>query len=277
MAVLTPVPYHGSKTSIAEQIVSRFPAHEHYVDLYAGSLSVLLAKPRSAMETANDLAGDLTTFWKVLRDRREDLQRMCALTPHSRAEFTAATQSTTDELETARRVWVRLTQGRSGQLRGSGWNYEVAMNRKAAMGRMLQTRLGRIPAAAERLVGVTLEALPAVELVRRYGHHPGVLFYADPPYVGQTRNSGGNYLHEMSTDDHRAVADELRACAAAVVVSGYPSELYDIELYPGWHRVEISARTAQGGQVKATTEVLWSNRPFVAHDLFDLEGGTNGA
>ena len=71
-------------------IVDLLPAHQHYVEPFAGSLAVLLAKPRSKMETVNDLDGDLMTFWRVLRDRPEDLIARCALTPHARAEHQAA-------------------------------------------------------------------------------------------------------------------------------------------------------------------------------------------
>jgi DNA adenine methylase len=111
-----PFTYFGGKTAIAERIVSLLPPHEHYVEPFAGSLAVLLAKPPSAMETVNDLNCDLMIFWRVLRDQLADLERVCALTPHSRAERNAAYESAPDDLERARRVWVTLTQGRGGHL-----------------------------------------------------------------------------------------------------------------------------------------------------------------
>lgn len=52
------------------------------------------------METVNDLDGDLISFWRVLRDRPADLARVCALTPHARAEFEAcADLSAGDEVD----------------------------------------------------------------------------------------------------------------------------------------------------------------------------------
>src|SRR5690606_27445667 len=101
-----PFAYYGGKTTLADKIVQLLPEHDHYVEPFAGSLAVLLAKPRSAMETVNDLDGDLMTFWRVLRDRPEDLARVCSLTPHSRAEHQAAYDlGVADDLERARRVW----------------------------------------------------------------------------------------------------------------------------------------------------------------------------
>ena len=57
------------------------------------------------METVNDLDGDLMNFWRVLRDRPAELERACALTPHSRAEYLACYEPATDDLERARRIW----------------------------------------------------------------------------------------------------------------------------------------------------------------------------
>src|SRR5690625_2808765 len=82
-----PFPYFGGKTRLAGSIVYLLPQHDHYVEPFGGSLAVLLTKPRSRMETVNDLDGDLQTFWRVLRDQPSELARVCAMTPHSRAEI----------------------------------------------------------------------------------------------------------------------------------------------------------------------------------------------
>lgn len=55
-----------------------------------------------------------------------------------------------------------------------------------------------------------------------------------------------------------------------MVISGYPSPLYDDELYPDWHRTTITTGTGQNGHWSPRTEVLWSNRPLRHQpDLFD--------
>ncbi len=265
-----PVAYFGGKTAIAAQIAALLPRHEHYVEPFAGSLAVLLAKPPSRMETVNDIDGDLMTFWRVLRDRPADLERACALTPHSRAEYQAAYQPTDDELEQARRVWVRLTQGRAGTLRPTGWRYREnpTGGLPAAMPTYLRAYVERMPRAAARLAAVSLECRPALEVIEAYGRHSAVLIYADPPYLGTTR-SPGSYRHEMASDtEHRQFADALHGCRAAVILSGYDSPLY-AELYAGWHRHQIATRTGNGGTHKARTEILWSNRPLGALTLFD--------
>ena len=262
-----PVPYFGSKARIAERIVELLPGHGHYVEPYAGGLSVLLAKPPSRMETVNDLDGDLVTFWRVLRDRPEDLVRAVELTPHARAELAAAWEPTTDEIEKARRVWVRLSQGRGGMMRRTGWrHYATTSGSSIGMPGYLDAYRSRILPAAERVRAVSLECLPALTIIGKYGAAADVLLYVDPPYLGTTRtDSNSRYGVEMRGEaDHRELAAALTDCRAAVVLSGYDSPLY-AELYAGWHRLELSTMTGNARSAKGRTEVLWSNRPLGDH------------
>lgn len=256
-----PAPYFGGKVRLAAQIADMLPPHEHYVEPYCGSLSVLLAKPRSRMETVNDLDHALMTFWRVLREQPDELMRACALTPHSRAEHAAAdVDDAPSDLERARRVWVLLSQTRGGQLKPAGWRHFVdPAGSSIGMPGYLAGYVERMYPAAARLAGVSLECQPALDLIERYGRSSSVLLYVDPPYLGSTRVSGG-YRHEMKTEtEHRELAAALRTCKASVVLSGYDSDLYR-ELYAGWHVTRIDTSTGQGGSNQRRTEVLWSNR-----------------
>lgn len=273
-----PFTYFGGKQTLADRIVALLPEHRHYVEPYAGSLSVLLAKSPSFMETVNDLDQQLVTFWRVLREQPDELARVCALTPHSRVEYGSVRNTVTvaaDDLETARRTWVKLTQGRVGSTRsgGTGWRFHINPHGSTvSMPGYLDGYVDRMAAVAERLHAVSLECLPALELIGKYGASPHVLLYVDPPYLGSTRGPGANYRHEMREPaDHRALAEVLHDCQAAVVLSGYASELYDRELYAGWCRIELPALTGNGSS-QGRTEVLWSNRPLAtAPTLFDAE------
>lgn len=269
-----PFAYYGGKTAVARRVVELLPPHRHYVEPFAGSMAVLLAKPRSQFETVNDLDGHLMTFWRVLRDRGPELAYVCSLTPHSRAEHAASYDlAVKDELERARRIWVRLSQGRAGMLRRTGWRfYRDAARRTGGMPSTLNSYTDRIWDASERLHGVSLECRPALQVIADYGQHESVLLYVDPPYLAGVRGPGNQYQHEMRGDDqHEELAAALRGCAASVVLSGYPSDLYDEALFPDWHRIEIPAFTGQAGSQGrhgGRTEVLWSNRPLGADQLF---------
>jgi DNA adenine methylase len=282
--LLPPFAYFGGKTTLGPKIAGLLPPHEHYVEPFCGGSSVLLAKHPSTMETVNDLDRRLMTFWRVLRDRPDELMRVCSLTPHSRAEYQdcldVEADDLVDELDTARRVWVRLSQGRGGTQRRTGWrNYVVRRGSSIGMPGYLEAYRNRMGAVAERLAHVSLECRPALELIEQYGSvRNGMVMYVDPPYLGTTR-SGRNYLVEMSSpEEHQQLADALRAARATVILSGYDSPLYD-ELYDGWHHTRFMATTngdAAGGRA-VRTEVLWSNRPLGEPTLFgDIDPSFEG-
>ena len=193
VALRPPFAYYGGKTRMAAGIASLLPAHTHYVEPFAGSLAVLLAKPPSAFETVNDLDDNIVTFWRVLRDHPDELMRVCAQTPHSRAEYLACRRDFDapgiTDVERARRVWTSLTQGRGGTLRVTGWRHFQDTGTRLSMPGYLESYVDRMRSAAGRLANVSLEARDALDVIRDYGKHPTICIYADPPYLGATRSS----------------------------------------------------------------------------------------
>jgi DNA adenine methylase len=268
-----PFAYYGGKTTLAPVIAGLLPEHQHYVEPFAGSLAVLLAKEPARLETVNDLDHRVMTFWRVLREQPAELARRCYLTPHSRAEHQASYDiNGLDELEVARRVWVSITQGRGNTLRRTGWRHFQDPSRRGRMGmpQYLEAYVGRMEKAVDRLRHVSLECRDGLEVIREYGQHEQVCIYADPPYLGSVRSSR-QYVVEMSQDaEHEALAEALKECRAAVVLSGYHSPMYDV-LYAGWHVHELKGFTGQANTNGARIEVLWSNRPFSAQSRFTFD------
>jgi DNA adenine methylase len=197
------IPCFGGKTRVAGRISALLPAHGHYVEPFAGSLAVLLAKHPSRLETANDLDGDLMVFGRVLRERPGELARVCAVTPHSRAEHESsytATGETLDDLEQARRTWVRLSQVAAPRYaRRGGAITSIPPGSSISMPRYREAYVDRMAAAAQRLQQVSLECRPAIEVISAYGKFEAVCLYVDPPYLGQTRCR--NYRTEMTGED----------------------------------------------------------------------------
>lgn len=276
-----PFAYFGGKMGMAARIVAMLPEHRIYMEPFFGSGAVLFAKPPSLFEIVNDLDDTVVTFFRVLRERRAELELVCALSPHSRTEFRAAQvgiDQTDDELERARLFWVMVNQSfAKTSSHNTGWSITTA--RSTSVPATIVSRLGRFGPAVERLSQVSIENCDAAGLIDRLATADTVI-YADPPYLGTTRVQRGDqasdYRCDTSTDvAHRQLHDVLADTPAKVILSGYPSPLYE-DLYADWNRVDhqvtsfsSNANTSvRGGR----TEVLWTNfdvRPGPQSELFE--------
>jgi DNA adenine methylase len=245
-----------------------------------GSAAVLFAKPPSPTEILNDRDGALVCFFRVLRDHGAELARALTLTPYARAELAAANldEPGLKELERARRVFVRLDMSISRTL-GRQRGFAAASNTNGAdHAHKFAALIDHLPAVAGRLRRVILEDRPALKVIAKYGA-PNAVIYCDPPYLHSTRSAqakrrGADYACEYATEaEHRGLADALHATPSAVLVSGYPSPLYE-RLYAGWWRlqcvVDKPSSLVSGGRAVRAVEVVWSDRPLAVQlDLLD--------
>jgi len=252
--------WYGSKWRIAPWIIGHFPAHNAYCEPYGGAASVLLRKPPAKIETWNDLHGRLVNFFRVLRDQPQDLIRLIVLTPYARAEHEQARVVADDPLEDARRFFVLGNQGRIGAAGGRwnhGWKYQIDPRAQHREDPATFAAVEHLHAIAERLRYVQIEHDDALAVLRRYDSF-GTLHYVDPPYVQSARadrEHRSRYLHELDDDGHRHLAEVLHDLEGMVVVSGYPSPLYE-QLYGDWHQV---TRMANTDAARDAVECLWFN------------------
>ena len=242
---------------MADWLCSLFPPHQVYVEPFGGGASVLLLKAPAPIEVYNDLDQGVVNLFRVLRDPvlAEQLRQACELTPFSRVEFLAAWEASPDPVEDARRMLVRSQQGIGAKRKSSrnGWRTRLTGGAPAATWARWPDQ---VPAFVARLRQVAIECLPWQRVLEIYDG-PGSLFYCDPPYLLSTRSWDHRrvYDHEMTDADHLELIEALKLARGMVVLSGYPSPLYEGAL-GGWLRLERKAR-AQGNQPR--TEVAWLN------------------
>jgi DNA adenine methylase len=254
--------YPGSKWSMADWIISHFPEHQTYLEPFFGSGAVLFSKQRSKLETINDLDGEVVNLFRIIRERPEELARIIYLTPHSREEYYQSYLEAEDDLERARRLIVRLWQGRGGKTsHRTGWRSMIEMNGPLPGKEWLKFP-GKISAVAERLIGVQIENQAAIDLIKRYSRK-NVLIYADPPYILSTRTTS-SYKHEMTEDDHEQLLQTLDEHPGPVILSGYSHPLYDDRL-KHWRRESKRAK-AEAGAIRE--EVIWINPVAAEYGVF---------
>jgi DNA adenine methylase len=261
-----PLKWHGGKHYLAPRIVPLMPPHTCYVEPFAGGLAVLLAKdPEGVAEVANDLNGELVNFWRILRDEAAfaEFRRQAEATPFGEAEWELAGDMLAGGQPPVPRAWaffVRCRQSLAGRMRGfaplSASRTRRGMSEQASA---WLTAVDGLPAVHARLKRVALLCRPALDVIRELDR-PGTLFYMDPPYLRETRTAPDVYQHEMTEADHRQLLDALLAVKGKVMVSGYPSPLYDTAL-AGWtrHTFHLPNNAAGGKEKGRETEVLWSN------------------
>jgi DNA adenine methylase len=134
-----------------------------------------------------------------------------------------------------------------------GWKNDVQGRQAAYALKYWNTLPRQIILIAERLKQVQIENRPAIEIIQRFNHH-NVFIYADPPYLLNTRH-GKQYRHEMDDNDHIELLQVLLKHKGPVMLSGYPSDLYD-DILSGWHKeTKISYTQTMTQKV----EVLWMN------------------
>ena len=259
--------WHGGKWLLAPWIIGHFPKHRVYVEPYGGAASVLLRKPKSYGEVYNDLDGEAVNLFQVLRsDRAGELVEKLRLTPFARIEFEAAYEPGEDPVDRARCLVVRSFQGFGSDGHNLGarrTGFRANANRNGTTpAHDWANYPEHLGALIERLQGVVIESRPAQACMTQHDG-PETLHYIDPPYLPETRSTKTKngeryhaYAHELTAKDHIDLLAYIQDLKGMVVLSGYPSALYDDALLPAWFRVE---RQALADGARERTEVLWIN------------------
>lgn len=262
--------YPGAKGTILAdvlQVLESIP-HQHYCEPFGGSAIVLLNKRPAEIETLNDLDGEIVNFFRVLRDKPEELIRAVDLTPYSRQEYLLAIQQNEEisDLERARRFFVRACQSYGGTgaqkpTRGR-WAYSVTGHWTDTGAAKYRRVAENLYAVAKRLQRVQIECDDAFNVIRRYDS-PETLFYVDPPYPLESRVDHSIYALELADESHDELAEVPAGIKGKAVLSTYDCPLAR-RLYPEgkwkWHGFPARANISRDRP--ARTEILIANYCF---------------
>ena len=243
--------WYGGKYSHLDWLLPLLPKTHIFCEAFAGSASVLLNREPSPVEILNDIDGDITNFFQVLRDRPAELIEKLYLTPFSREEFRRAIEARgrkdLDPVERARLFFVRAEQVRIGleQTATIGrWAWCKYTSRRGMAGSVSRwaNRILALWAVAERLRRVQIENDDAFNVIRRYDSRD-TLFYLDPPYPHEVRGDPKAYGYEFTEHDHKRLAELLHSVKGKVALSGYKSPLLE-RLYSDWTRIDAPPKIA---------------------------------
>lgn len=197
----------------------------------------------------------------MLQKQGREFTKRVQFVPYSQYEFenAASYPDGASELEKAVCDFIRWRQSFGG--RGKSWSYTTTRARGGRAGDVNAwwTSIKQLPAIIERLKRVQILSQPAIDAIKRFDNVE-TLSYCDPPYLHETRepNSRDIYGIEMTQDEHVELGQVLNKCQSKVVISGYPSDLYN-EMFSSWRRIEfdIANHSAGGRKKNRKRETLW--------------------
>ena len=263
--IISPITYYGAKSSLSDWIISHFPEHHTFVDVFGGSGIILLRKEPSPIEIYNDIDKMLTDLFSVLRYQKhtEFLKELCDHTLYSRSEFLNAKLLSPDNnaLENARRSMVRFNMSYSGNGRFFSTTVCDTILGIPSSVRRWNRRKESLPAAHERLKNIIVENEDFRQLIPRYDT-PNTLFYLDPPYHMSARDGKNRYIYEFKMKDHEDMINILHNIKGTAVVSGYACKAYERLENSGFTRYDKEAIIRASSVRTRRIESIWINNPI---------------
>ena len=249
--------YPGSKWRMADLIISNMPSHKSYLEPFCGSCAVFMTKPKDILETINDKDGRLINLFKVMRDDPEKLQYLIMHTLYSREEYTLSQEVSSDLVEDARRMMVRLWFGVGGKtVAVPGFRKNISWNGPYNTYEW-NDMYNRIGVATARLKDAQIESMDAIELIQQH-NDSDTLIYCDPPYMSSTLVDK-HYQFDFSLDEHHRLLKAIKQHNGPVMISGYYSDLYNDEL-SDWSQIKQNTKVGITSEKKSDrTEIVWCN------------------
>lgn len=255
--IKSPIGWVGGKSRLRAEILKRIPDHTTYVEPFCGAAWVLFGKKPSAVEIINDIDGELTNFWRCVRERPlellEKLRFRLACKPDFQRERDLSQGS---EIERAARFYWLLKSSFGSRRTRPSFGFHGAKDRQRRPGLDVKQIQQVLTQAHERLQDVYVFTEDFEELIKR-SDSTDTFFYVDPPYWGCEKA----YVQPFATEDHERLAATLKPLKGRFLLS-YGDHASIRALY-NWAEIEeVSTRysiskTAEGRARR--TELLIRN------------------
>jgi len=176
------IPWLGGKRRLADIILSRFPQHSCYVEVFAGGAALYFLRQPADVEVINDINGDVVNLYRVVKSHLEEFVRQFKWALSSREIF-KWTQDTPPEtltdIQRAARFYYLQHQAFGGRVQSQTWG--TATTAAAPTVNLLRLEES-LSAAHLRLHGAYIERLDWKDCLRRYDR-AHTFFYLDPPHL----------------------------------------------------------------------------------------------
>lgn len=257
--IRSPFKWVGGKSKLRKTIIAMLPPHECYVEVFAGAAWVLLAKPPSKVEVLNDLDGEVVNFFRVVKERPEELISSFEWDLVSREEFERLRDTdlaSLDSVARAHRFYYLIMAGWGGELHSPRFQTSISDggHGNRLIGALKHLR-ERIEPVHERLRTVIIECLDWPKCMDRYDDERTVM-YLDPPYPGNKCNYQFNL---RGWEDHRRIAERMRQAKAQLLLTTYDLPVLR-ELFADFHITPVQfAAGMPGKDGRKNKEIIVTN------------------
>ncbi len=240
------IPWIGGKRRLAETLLSRFPQHTCYVELFAGGAALFFMRTPAEVEVINDVNGELVRLYRVVQRHLEEFVRQFKWALSSREVFKWLQDTppeTLTDIQRAARFFYLQQLAFGGKVDGQSFGTATT----APPINLLRIE-ENLSGAYLRLANAYIENLSWEHCLAKYDR-PHTLFFADPPYW-QTEGYGVPFAWEQ----YELLAAMLRTLKGKAVVTlndhpdirrlfeGYQVETVEIDYTVGGAGAKAAAR-----------------------------------
>ena len=206
------VPWVGGKRRLAKRILPVFPAHECYVEPFAGGAALFFLKEPSDVEVLNDINGELINLYRVVKHHLDEFVRQFKWALISRQLYSwlkKTPEETLTDIQRAARFYYIQKMSFGGKVANQTFGTATTAAPRLNLLRIEE----ELSAAHLRLSRTYIEHLAWDECIRRYDR-PHTLFYLDPPYWGTE-----GYGVDFGLEQYALMADLAKSIKGRMIVS----------------------------------------------------------
>jgi DNA adenine methylase len=249
--VRSPFRWVGGKSRLRKKIIELLAPHDCYVEVFGGAAWVLLGKSPCRVEIFNDIDGNVVNFFRVVKEKPEELVASFEWELVSRAEFERLAQLDPNQLtdiQRAHRFYYLIMAGWGGELANPRFQTSVSDggHGNRLIGAM-NTLRSRILPVYRRFQTILIENLDWRECLARYDRsyeEKRVTMYLDPPYP----NNNCNYQYNMRHwKEHEELAQALRGLRSRFLLTSY-NRPETWAIYDGFHITEVEFASGMPGR-----------------------------
>lgn len=193
------IPYWGGKYKLSKVLIPMIPPHKHYIEVFAGGLSMFFHKAKAEWNCVNDISNDIANLYMVIGDKTlfDIFARKTYYAIKSRGYYDQIRDDiktsvfTMPDVERAFNYFYFIKNSFNARLNTAfakditGWLLSMENNLKFAR---------------QALDGVIVENMDFNVLFKKYGEKDDVFWYIDPPYTMADKEK--YYIFSFSREQH---------------------------------------------------------------------------